>query len=412
MKVYLITLLIFISSTCFAQKDYDFQLQPYINVLQEQGHKPIPFILNRLDSADLIIFDDAWHPGKDVFDFYQNLITHPEFQDRVRFIFIEAFSINKQPEIDAYFKSDPEDQSLLDPVFQDDFSGHGWRLKTYFDLLHTIYTINKNLPSSEQLSVIAVNAPTYWSEITTPHDIQLFRKSLMGNDYTMYRIILYTMDEFKSQKKGIFLTNTRHAYKDIRDRQNNLFWNTGTFFYQRHPGKTFAIRFHHLTLSISCELKPNKTEAATTAGMEKMEYRWIRMADGLWDSAFTFMNNKPVAFSLRDNIFGKEAYVGNHMVRAKPGQTMYDAYDALIFLKPLERLSNSAEVDFLCTPEFKTELARRFNILYTQEQLQKQMENANVKTITELVDLDCTYHELQPIQQVQSLGPINAWHTK
>jgi hypothetical protein len=332
---------------CLGQTDPESRLQQYIEVLQEKGQEPVSFILNRLDSVDLLIFDDAWHPGRDIFDFYQTLITRREFYNRVKYIFIEGFSVSKQPDIDAYFESNPEDQTLLYPVFQDDFSGHGWRLKTYFDLLHTIYTINKNLPQSERLSVIAVNAPTYWSEIATAYDLQLFRKSLMGNDYTMYRIILSAMDEFKLQKKGIFLTNTRHAYKNIRDRQNNLFWNAGTFFHQRHQGKTYAIRFHHLTLSISHEKKPPNTQAATTAGMEKLEYKWIRMAHGLWDSAFAFMENKPLAFSLQG-----------------------------------------------------------------QDQLQKQMADAEVKTIMELVNLDCVSRNAQPIPQVQDLGPINGWQTK
>ena len=91
---------------------------------------------------------------------------------------------------------------------------------------------------------------------------------------------------------------------------------------------------------------------------------------------------------------------------------MYDAYDALIFLKPLEQLSNSAKVDFLCTPEFKEELARRYKILYTQDQLQKQMADAEVKTIMELVNTDCVSRDAQPVPQVQDLGPINEWQTE
>ena len=41
----------------------------------------------------------------------------------------------------------------------------------------------------------------------------------------------------------------------------------------------------------------------------------------------------PIAISLKDNVFGKTDYIGNHMLNVADGQTMYDAYDALIFLK-------------------------------------------------------------------------------
>ena len=50
------------------------------------------------------------------------------------------------------------------------------------------------------------------------------------------------------------------------------------------------------------------------------------------------------------------------MLDAAPGQTMYDAYDALIFLAPVETCRQTAMVDFLYTEEFKHELwgYRRF----------------------------------------------------
>jgi len=297
----------------------------------------------------------------------------------------------------------------LYPLFQDDFSGLGWPLKTYFDLLEKVYTINHKLPTDQRLKVIAVNAPTYWSEILTPQDLELFRKSLIANDYTMYRLILDELINFNSDSKGIFLTNTRHAYKGIKGENGKYFWNCGTFFHQWHPGKTYSIRFHNMALSIQAEKQIDATMAKTTAGIEKYDFRWIRLGNGIWDAAFREIGNYPIAFPLKKNVFGKETYVGNHMHKAAPGQTMSDANDAIIFLAPLENLHNGAIVDFVYTDEFRIELARRYSILFTREQLQNKLNEQGVSTIEELIKKTHVEEPEELIPQVKSLPSIDAW---
>ena len=110
------------------------RLQPYIEVLETEGEEPIGFAVNKLEQVDLIIFDDAVHTAVEPFDFYQELIKTPSFYKKVKKIFIEAASVNKQQYIDTYFDSEPENRELLYPAFQDDINGTGWSFKTYFDL--------------------------------------------------------------------------------------------------------------------------------------------------------------------------------------------------------------------------------------------------------------------------------------
>jgi hypothetical protein len=392
-----------------AQNSTDERLQPYIDVLKTQGKDPVNFVLNKLDEYDLLIFDDAWHPAVEPFEFYQQLIQSTSFQNKVKYVFVEAFSINKQNHIDAYLNSEPEDQTLLYPAFQDDFGGSGWPFKTYFDLMHTLYAVNQLLPQKQRIKVIAVNNPTYWSEIRTAEDVALFRKTLIGNDYTMYKTILAELHNFDSAKKGIFLTNTRHAYKGIKAKNGQYFWNCGTFFYQWHPGKTYSIRFHNMALFIEKEKELDVSTPPTTAGMERYNYKWVRMADGLWDSAFKAMENKPTALPLKENVFGSEAYVGNHMHKTAPNQTMYDAHDAIIFLAPLEALYNTATVDFIYTQKFKEELIRRYKILFTESQLEKQFKSYEVNNLIDLIEKICVAEAEELIPQAKSLPPMDAW---
>jgi hypothetical protein len=391
----------------------DPRLQPYIDVLRERGRPPLEFVLDKLDEYDLLVFDDAWHPCEEPFEFYVAMVGEPRFHNKVKRVFVEALPINRQPNVDAYLASEPEDVTLLYPAFQNDLSGTGWPLESYFDLLHAVWEVDhpagSTLAEEEQMRVVCVNAPTYWSEMKTAEDVTLFRQSLLSNDYTMYRVIEDEMDGFGHGRKGVFLTNTRHAYKGIRDRDMRLYWDSGTFLHERHPGKTYSIRFHNMMLSIEGERATDASTPQTTAGTERLVYTWIRMGNGLWDSAFEAMGNHPLAFPLQGNVFGAHRYVGNHMLNAAPGQTMADANDAIIFLAPIEELHNTARVDWIYTPEFKRELARRYRLLYTSEQLDAMMERARVTTLEVLIDHDCAATPREPIPQAKKLSPRGAW---
>ena len=332
----------------------------YLSVLNKEGKEPIPFIHQKLKDHDLILFDDALHSALEPFEFYQELLKAKD--NPVRYVFLEVFGIQVQPYLDAYFEDKKKDNTHLVKVFQDDFSGYGWRYKTYYDLLSTIWDLNQHLSADQRIKGIGVDQPVYWQGIHSREEYTIFQKSLTGRDYFMYKIIKETMEGFNKGKKGIFLTNTRHAYKHIRNKDDQLYWNCGTFFKQWHPAKTYAVRIHNVTLSIEAQ-QETAQKNTSMQGLEKYVYQWIRMEDGRWDEAFKQYGNRPVAFSLKNNVFGKATYVGNHMRNVKKGQSMYDAYDALLFLAPLEELHFSAKLDFFYTSTFKKELKRRIEIL-------------------------------------------------
>ncbi|MFQ5651327.1 MAG: hypothetical protein ACE5IY_15430 [bacterium] len=387
-------LLLIVASGSFSQDQNSVKLQQYIKTLEDKGEEPISFVLNKLKDYDLILFDDALHTAVEPFEFYQKLIKEKRFQERVKYVFLELVSINQQQAIDAYLEAETNDLSLLYPAFQNNFSGLGWRPKTYFDLLQTIWTVNASLIPENRLKVIAVNAPTYWSEIHTQEDVELFKLSLSGNDYTMHQIILSYMDNFRSGRKGIFLTNTRHAYKGIKNRENKYYWNCGTFFNLDNPGKTYSIRFHNINRSL-----------------ENKSVKWVRNENGLWDSAFKAFGDKPIVIDLKDTPFGKASYIGNHVPDVASGQTMYDAYDALIFLAPIEKLRRTAMVDYFYTEKFKQELERRAKFLYTQEQIEEILNNYGLKSIRGFIDNFFIYEpeSLEPL--AKSIGAIDAWKT-
>jgi len=333
----------------------------YIDVLKDTGKEPVSFVNDVLDEYDLVIFDDAIHMAKEPYDFYEELMKDEEFRSKVKFVFVEVFPLTCQPLINEYLNSPLKDSSILFPVFQNDYSGYGWRYKTHFDLMSTIWDINAQLPDAEKIRVIGVDPPMYWCAIKTRQDYDQFQRTFASRDYAMYQTIRGTLKNFKSGEKGIFLTNTRHAYKGIKKSDDSYYWNTGTFFHQWHPGKTYSVRFHNVNLCMLSEI--DAVSQTSAEGLERVSYEWIRMGEGLWDKAFKENGNVPVGIPLENNLFGQSSYVGNHMLDVAENSSMYDAYDGLIFLAPLEELHFTARVGFIYTDSFIQEVKRRITLL-------------------------------------------------
>jgi hypothetical protein len=149
--------------------------------------------------------------------------------------------------------------------------------------------------------------------------------------------------------------------------------------------------------------------AKTTEGMEAIEYRWARPAQGRWDAAWQLVGNHPTALVLAGNVFGQAPYIGNHMLDAAPGQTLAAAYDAVVFLKPLEQLHQTALVGEIYTPAFKKELARRYRFLYTPEQLQTHRMQEGVGTLEALINKRFAGAGEQLLPQLKDLEPSDAW---
>jgi hypothetical protein len=384
------------------------KLQECVRTMRENGKEPLAFVVDRFRDHDLLLFDDGMHTAVEPFAFCQKLIREPAFQRQVKYIFLEALPINHQSRVNAYLDAEPEDATTLYPVFQDDY-GVGFPYRTYFDLLHTVYEVNRKLPAAERLRVVCVSNPVHWIDIKTAEDLALFRKGLAGRDALMYQLILDELDGFRSGRKGIFLTNTRHAYKAIRDSQNRLYWNCGTYFHERHPGRTYSIRCHYPALFIERPAEKRADRAATTAGTESFVYRWARPGRGLWDEAWQQLGNKPMGVPLAGNLLGREPYIGNHMLDVAPGQTFANAYDAVLFLVRLEHVRQTAIAGEIYTPAFKPELARRYRLLMNPTQLTAQLKEAGVQTLEDLINKEHTSRPECPLPQLEGLEPTSTW---
>jgi len=383
-------------------------LSSHVAALERLGRDPLEFSLQKLKEHDLLIFDDGLHTASDPFDFYQRLIRSSQFQQLSPKIFLEVIPVNRQPAIDAYLSTKPEQPRLLYPAFQDQF---GWPYTSYFDLLHTIYEVNQSLPVGKKIEVIAVSTPAMWGEIKTAQDWNIFvETNHIARDYHMYGMIRDALDDFSSGRKGIFLTNTRHAYLRLKRKDQTPVWSTAAFFNNWHPGKAYSIRFNAPALLVEAP-RDLSGQVRSAAGMEEYKFRWARTAKGLWDEAFRANGSRPVAISLADTVFGGAPYIGNLMLSVAPSQTMQDANDAIIFLRDIETLRQTALTSEIYTPAFKRELMRRYKITRSTDQLSEELRQNGVRNLKQLIDKTYAAQPAGILEEAKGLGPIDEWRS-
>ena len=381
----------------------DERLQRHLDAIRSDGMKPVVFVDRALAEHDLIVFDDALHTALEPWEFYSELLKNEKIAQELDYVFIEVLPHNYNFAIDEYLNAEEENPELLIPAFTNGLHGTGWRYQNCIDFIKTVRKVNASLPEEERIKVLGVSPPSYWSSLRTHEDWLEYSKFFdLVYDFTMYKFIFDTMSSFKEGKKAFYLTNTRHAYTNMRRADGSQYWNATTFFAQWHPGRAYSVRMHNASLYI------------TRAESGEPKVAWARIADGLWDSAFAANGNVPVAMPLKGTPFGEAPYIGNLQLNAFEGSTMQDAYDAVVFVAPLETMRQCAFTDLLYTEEFKTELERRLPIRYGEQYVEETKAEMGIKSVREFVDAYFVASGPIPLAEAQeeSVGPIDAWKKK
>jgi hypothetical protein len=90
-----------------------------------------------------------------------------------------------------------------------------------------------------------------------------------------------------------------------------------------------------------------------------------------------------------------------------PGQTMADAYDAVISLAPLEELHQTALAGSIYTPEFRVELARRLALLHSDEDLAAMIAESGASDLSGYIERTYVDRPQEPLPQSRELTPLD-----
>lgn len=292
----------------------------FVNYINENGKDLLQFVLNKLVNYKLVMYGEI-HRRKVSWDFLQNVIKNDLFVENTGVIFIEMES-NKQSELDRFYANDTIDKELLLNFFRD-YSENGWDDKGKFDFLISVWKINKQLPLAKRIKVVAVDTPRDFSEVRK-------KNYITNRDEFMANTILTYFNTTQDQRNGFFIVGAAHVAKTRE--------SAGMFLIRKMPNDCYAIFTH-------CPRVDNYIKIPE------------RIRGGMFDYAFYYNGDKPVAFELKKSPFGQEAFDGLYLDGTG---TYQDNFDGYVFFGSLDKEPNAEPLYDMYDEKFVKEMDRRY----------------------------------------------------
>ena len=265
------------------------RLSPYVQALRDQGRVRSPSSSTGRATTTCCSSTTGSIRCRAV-DFFRELLADPDFAGLLDVVFLEAVPLNQQPALDAYLDAEDDDRRCSTRRSKTPPGASVGRTR------RTSSCCARGAgptPAGRRRSdpVVGVSnrpgGPRGGRRATStlpPKPAGPRLRHVQGDprrDGRLDRVArgLPHQDPPRLQGRP---ARRRHAVLE-----------PGTFLHRWHPGKTYSLRIHNLSLFIEAERPEGEAAVRTTEGMERMEYHWGRMADGLWDSAFAALGDRP-----------------------------------------------------------------------------------------------------------------------
>ena len=187
----------------------------------------------------VVIIGEA-HWLKEAGDFYIRLVRDPEFQRTVQDIVVEFASRNNQPLLDRYISGQDVPVQDLRKIWRDTTKVASWESPIYARWLAAIREVNRTLPVSRRLRVLAGDTAVDWSRIHSHSDW-----AALGNNNVSFADVI-NEQVLKKKHRALVVLGTNHVTKS-GDRAGAQ--NTTTRIESRYPGSTHVVLLiYHRTL--------------------------------------------------------------------------------------------------------------------------------------------------------------------
>ena len=359
-------------------------LKPFVEFLKANGQEPKAFVMSALIKHQITIIGEIHHRPR-YWAFNCSLVADPDFARHVGTIYMELPS-NHQSHIDAFLAQTTCEKELVIQMLRDFFE-LGWPCKPTLEFFVAVWEVNQQLPSDKKLRIRLVDMPRPWEKIQKRED---WRPYNVDRDKYMAENIIHDIQSHPDEKRnGLFIVGIGHAALHFdRSFFGGYPIKTAGWHLQQKLGleNVYAIMQHRCVMT-------NKGDADG------------RLQLGLFDSAFSKLGDKPIAFTLEQGPFGEQMYDGEP---DKPvWSTFRDGFNAYLYLGPLETEIVSPLIEGFYSKEFVPEIDRRYQLMHG-EPLHKSYgwPAATPERVTAMQE------QLwgQPHQWVQQLGPQEAWH--
>ena len=204
------------------------------------------------------------------------------------------------------------------------------------DFFKAVWEVNQGLPREQRLRIVLTDVQCPWKDITSRGD---FNRLAVDRDQVMAENVLRDLREHSADPRhALFIVGYGHAMVNLTvggEPMKSAGWRL-----REKLGDTnvFAVF-------------PHSPVIANEGGVNG------RIALGLFETAFSALTNRPMAFPLDHGPFGEQVFDASmDDVTTDPFRNGYQAY---LYLGPLEDESLSPLIPGFYTDDFVKELDRR-----------------------------------------------------
>jgi uncharacterized iron-regulated protein len=177
-------------------------------------------LVSAFDHVDIVALGEN-HWNKMDSDLRIALVRSPEFAKKARFIVVEFASTRQQATLDRYIRGDDVLPAELHKVWQTTSQTEGvWDSPVYADFFAAVREVNKKLPASEQVRVLAGDPPA---------------GSGLGRDATAFSVLREHV--LKAHGKALLIYGSGHLLRAVPDPIPRLTRQLDTGY----PGSTFVV---------------------------------------------------------------------------------------------------------------------------------------------------------------------------
>jgi hypothetical protein len=342
----------------------------FVSYLEHYGKAPKQFILDALADYKIVIYGEI-HRRRVSWQLMKELINDPSFYKIAGTVFMELSS-DKQEALNQFFSNKELDTEIIFHIFRE-FQWDGWYDKGSYEFLVSLWELNKSLPEKDKIKVIACDIPMPLSSLKTSDDYQNFTRHNQDRNEQMADIIEQVIKTSPDKRHHLFIVGQAHVYKSPAIATEGEAASPNPALIRKHSaGYQLVDRFSDN--DVFCMMSHSSGVNGKIRG-------------GMFDYAFSCTGNKPVAFNLHDNPFGKEVFDAMPFAFKEETGSFENNYDGYIFLCPLEEEEEEYILYEVITDDFIKELKRRAGLMNAENEKWFGIENKNLTKESMILDL-------------------------
>jgi hypothetical protein len=247
-------------------------------------------------------------------DFYIALLRDPGFQEAAQDIVVEFASRSNQALLDRYIGGEDISFSEVEHIWRDTTKVASWESPIYANWLATIRQVNKNLPSSRRIRVLAGDTPIDWNHIHTHSEW-----AALGDNNASFAEVIAS-EVLAKRHHALVVLGAGHVKKASSNGEGA---DTTARIDSRFPGSTFVVLLDYWGLVTPDAQKKIDSQDQTT----------------------------PAFYALKDTTLGA--------VPDRSGVPLTKQADALLYLGPPTRFTMAFPGPGSLEPDYLEEVDRR-----------------------------------------------------